>query len=216
MNYLIQIFISVVASVLTVFFVYWLRGRKKSVKKGSIALTNSEKIELLEKRIVELAIRLESIDSLSSQMMVSSTKKEPLTDQHSTVSLQQTKKERKKEKYASKVKTHSNNSNLEVAKPVDVVYTFLRVSEGKLEPTSQFQTSYYRSWQFQGKILYEFYCEPQYMKKVINNHSSIVDPCCMKSHESVSPEEANRIETVEFGVLDSNYSIITRTIIKYV
>lgn len=201
---------------MTVFFVYWLRSRKKSVKKDSNALTNSEKIELLEKRIVELAIRLESIDSLSRQMMVSSTKKEPLTDQQCTVSLQQTKKERKKEKYAPKVKTNSNKSNLEAAKPDNIVYTFLRVSEGKLEPTSQFQTSYYRAWQFQGKILYEFYCEPQYMKKVINNHSSIIDPCCMKSQESVSPEEANRIVTEEFGVLDSNYSIITRTIIKYV
>jgi hypothetical protein len=98
----------------------------------------------------------------------------------------------------------------------DVKYISLTISDGKLVEASFGQTAYYRSWQQKGKYFFEFNCERQRMKKAINNRTAILDPCCNKESSSVLPDEANYIESIRPGELDSDFNIIKKATIKFI
>ena len=110
-----------------------------------------------------------------------------------------------------------NPSVAEPQKPgsIEVKYTNLTISDGKLVEASIGQTAYYRSWLQKGKILFEFNGERQRMKKAIYNRTAILDPFCLKDASSILPEEANYLETIHPGELDSDYNIIKKATIKY-
>ncbi|MGM9799849.1 MAG: hypothetical protein ACI30M_04110 [Muribaculaceae bacterium] len=94
-------------------------------------------------------------------------------------------------------------------------YILLSISDGRLVQASSSQTPYYRAWRQGGRLLYEFYCDSQKVKKAINNCSAIIAPFCLKDVKSVELNQAEAIKTVQFGELDSNYEILNKTIIKF-
>lgn len=98
----------------------------------------------------------------------------------------------------------------------EVKYINLTISDGKLVEASIGQTTYYRSWHHKDKIFFEFYCERNTMKKAIYNRTAILDPCCNKDASSVLPDEANYIETLRPGELDSDFNIIKKATIKFI
>lgn len=100
--------------------------------------------------------------------------------------------------------------------PKDVVYTFLKISDEHLVEAMVNQQSYYRKWEFKGKYYYDFFCDPTKIGKAINNKSVIVEPFCDKDTSSVPYDEAVSIETVSFGEIGSDNSIIKKAIIKYI
>lgn len=105
--------------------------------------------------------------------------------------------------------------NPKTTKPSNVTYKELAVSEGRLVSCSIGQTPYYRSWEYEGRFFYEFFCEKTKAAKAVNNHSVIIDPFCQKSLDSVSIEEAKRMTIIEFGEIDSNNSVISKSIILF-
>jgi len=136
---------------------------------------------------------------------------------------QVSKKEQKEEKYGNKKKNRGShqtstpsNETKKVAKPTNVEYTLLTVVDRKLAPQQLGQTAYYRCWHSDGRIWFEFSCDSSKVKKVLLNRDSILAPCCVKDANSMEPNEANGIETIEFGELDSNYQIISKSTIKYI
>lgn len=100
--------------------------------------------------------------------------------------------------------------------PKDVVYTFLKISDGQLVEALPSQIPYYRKWEFQGKIYYEFFCDSTKMAKAINNRSVLVEPFCDKDSSSLPYDSASAIKTLVFGELDSSNIIKTKTKIKYI
>ena len=100
--------------------------------------------------------------------------------------------------------------------PKDVAYTYLKVSDEPLIEALVNQQSYYRKWEFKGKYYYEFFCDPTKIGKAINNKSVIVEPFCEKDPSSVPYDEAVSIETVSFGEIGLDNSLIKKVIIKYI
>lgn len=105
--------------------------------------------------------------------------------------------------------------NPRISKPENVTYINLGVSDGKLVPCSVGQTSYYRYWEYEGRFFYEFFCEPSKVAKAVNNRSVIIDPFCQKDSDSVAVDESKSMTINEFGELDGNLNIISKSIISY-
>lgn len=104
----------------------------------------------------------------------------------------------------------------ELNPPSDVSYSYLRVFNGKLMDAVPNKASYYRKWTFKGVVYYEFFCDATLVEKAINNKSALVEPYCDKHSSSIPYDSARSIKTVEFGILNSDNSIIKKTIIKYI
>lgn len=115
-----------------------------------------------------------------------------------------------------KEEVEANQEKMNEPTPSETKYTSLTISDGKLVEATIGQTVYYRSWLQKGRIFFEFYCERSRMMKAINNRSAILDPCCIKDESSVLPDQANYVENIRPGELDSDYSIIKKTTIKFI
>ncbi|MCR5642258.1 MAG: hypothetical protein K6G32_02815 [Prevotella sp.] len=119
----------------------------------------------------------------------------------------------KKEKNILK-KHQQDERTIKMIQPQDVEYVSLTVTNGSLAVASSSQGSYYRAWNSNGKILFEFFSDKT--AKAINNRSVIIDPFCDKALESLSADDASNIETCQFGTLNNDYTLISKTIIKFV
>lgn len=75
------------------------------------------------------------------------------------------------------------------------------------EPTG----CYFRCWEKDGKLLYEF-CGDQ--EKAIKNVNAYFDDVCIL--KGVNPYQANAIVNVEPGILDENLNVIERAVINLV
>lgn len=100
-------------------------------------------------------------------------------------------------------------------KPEKIVYTNLAVSDGRLVICAVGQTYYYHSWEYEGRCFFEFFCEQSKAAKAFNNHSVILDPFCQKDSYSISVDEAKAMEIIEFGELDKELNIISKSIIRF-
>lgn len=98
--------------------------------------------------------------------------------------------------------------------PQNIEFTYFAVADGKFVVASIGQVSYYRSWKMNGQCYYQFYCDESRLNKAINNHSSVIDPFCIKSYDSVDFDVACCIETDECGLLDENNNIKKKTILN--
>jgi hypothetical protein len=105
--------------------------------------------------------------------------------------------------------------NPKKSKPENVSYQYLAVSDGRLVPCAVGQTPYYHYWEYEGKFYYEFFCDPSKVAKAVNNRSVIIDPFCQKDSDSVNVDKSKSMKIVEFGELDENINIITKSIISY-
>lgn len=135
-------------------------------------------------------------------------------------SKKKSKKEEKQEKFG-KQKNYKNatisQNNVESNRPLNAEYKYMKVSEGKFEISDNNQTSYYRCWEYNGKVYYEFYCEESKMAKAINNGSVLIEPFCLKTRDSINPDTATKVISISPGVLDFvNNRIIEKTTIKYI
>lgn len=105
--------------------------------------------------------------------------------------------------------------NPRTTKPEIVVYTNLAVSDGHLVPCTVGQNYYYHSWEYEGRYFFEFFCEQSKAAKAINNRSVILDPFCQKDSKSVPVDEAKLMEIIEFGEVDKELNIISKSIIRF-
>lgn len=126
------------------------------------------------------------------------------------------KKKKVKGKQYSADKPKEFLGNIEKVKPLNINYVYLGVSDGQLIE-SNFLSSYYRAWEYEGKTYYEFYCDESKMAKSINNRSVLIDPFCIKDESSIETAKAKRVETTVPGIIDiSKKTILKQTIIKYI
>ena len=102
-----------------------------------------------------------------------------------------------------------------IVMPDETNFINLGVSEGRLVEVAGSQPSYYRAWESQGQRYYEFFCDEARLRKAMFNRAAVIDPYCDKQTDSVNPDEASNIETMDFGLLDKDFNIIKKTIIKY-
>lgn len=119
------------------------------------------------------------------------------------------KSKKNKEKYLSK-----EQQGEKTIQSQDVEFVALTVTDGQLSIALPSQVAYYRAWTSNGKIFYEFYSEKT--AKAINNRNAIIEPFCEKDPTSVQVDKASAIETCQFGTLNSDYTLNTKTIIKFV
>ena len=105
--------------------------------------------------------------------------------------------------------------NPKITKPSNVTFTTLAVSEGRLVPNTVGQTAYYRSWEYEGRFFFEFFCDKSKTEKAINNHYVIIDPFCQRSVNSKPIDTAKRMTNMEYGEIDSNYTVISKSIILF-
>lgn len=101
------------------------------------------------------------------------------------------------------------------SKPNAVTYKALAVLDGKLTPCEIGQTQYYRCWEYEGRMFFEFYCDKSKEAKAVNNRSAILEPFCVKNPNSVPVDSAKSIITEQFGEINSNYNIISKSHIKF-
>lgn len=101
------------------------------------------------------------------------------------------------------------------SKPEAVTYKALAVLDGKLTPCEIGQTQYYRCWEYEGRIFFEFYCDKSKAAKAVNNRSAILEPFCVKNPNSVPVDSAKSMIIEQFGEIDSNYNIISKLHIKF-
>lgn len=139
-------------------------------------------------------------------------------DADHTISSQKDKARYSKKKKAREKRFHIEEAHQEDLKtkvrPENVEYTALTVTDGKLTLASPSQVSYYRAWEIEGDIFYEFYSDKT--AKAINNRSAIIEPFCEKEPTSIPADQASHVETVLYGFLNKDYSVKTKTTIKFV
>lgn len=107
------------------------------------------------------------------------------------------------------------NFNPKRSIPSGVKFSDLAVSGGHLVPCAIGQTPYYRCWEYEGTLYFEFYCDASKTPKALNNRSVILDPFCQKDNDSVSVDSAKTLTTLEYGVMDSNCNIISKSLVKF-
>ena len=105
--------------------------------------------------------------------------------------------------------------NPRTTKPENVVYTNLAISDGHLVLCTVGQTYYYHTWEYEGRYFFEFFCEQSKVAKAVNNRSVILDPFCQKDSNSVPVDEAKSMENIEFGEVDKEFNIISKSIIRF-
>lgn len=106
------------------------------------------------------------------------------------------------------------NDGKKIERPLNIEYTYLTVSDKKLSEALMGQASYYRAWRFKEKVLFEFSSEKTL--KAINNRNAIIEPFCEKDPSSVPADQASNIEICKPGILNDDYTVNTKSIIKFV
>ena len=100
------------------------------------------------------------------------------------------------------------------AKPRNPDYKFLTVTNGKLTVTSVDKGYYYRAWSENGNCYFEFFSNKP--SKAINNRSVIIEPFCDKASSSVAADQASSVESCRPGTLNSDYTLNTKTTIRFI
>ena len=92
--------------------------------------------------------------------------------------------------------------------------TMITVKKGIFVEADSCDAIYYKSWTEKGKKYFEFVNNDR-TKKAINNRSILIEPFCIKMEESISPDEADMIETKKPGILSDDYTVIEKAKIIY-
>lgn len=132
-------------------------------------------------------------------------------EENSTYSNSKKKRSKERKKQKQDLRREEIQKNV---RPEDVEYIALTVTDGNLTVASTSQVSYYRAWEIDDDIFYEFYSDKT--AKAINNRSVIIEPFCEKDPDSIPADKASHLETTFYGFLNKDYSIKTKTIIKFI
>lgn len=231
---IISIVVSFVTSITTSFFTFILMKKlsKKNKKKSSRTSCNHEEISTKTKRHAEDPKIQERTDNVHSVVKVQEnnynfSKEEVQQPKEKELSKREQQKLQRKEERAQKreekmrceeelaEEERHKNFNPKVSRPEIVTYCDLAVSDGHLVSCAVGQTTYFRSWEYDGKYYFEFYCEPSKVLKAFNNRSVIIDPFCQKDNDSVPVDEAKTLTTIEFGEIDANFNIIRKSTVRF-
>ncbi len=207
----------IVSSITSILICKMFNGRQKDAVK--VKKLNYSEIDELLKRIRVLDKRLEVCEKY--------IKKEGQQDGKDNVSYETSAITSQKPPYYQSKKNkpskkrefnHSYESERQVKSeepeiPQNAEYEYLTVVDGNLTKASIVQASYYRAWRVNGKLYFEFYSDK--IAKAINNRSVIIEPFCDKDSDSVPADKASDIETCKVGTLNEDYSLNTRTTIKF-
>lgn len=231
---IISIVVSFVTSVITSFFTFVLLKKlsKKSKKKSCKTSCEHEEISTQTKRHAEELKIQERTHNVHSVVKVqennyNSSKEEVQLPKEKKLSKREQQKLQRKEERAQKreekvrreeelaEEKRRKSFNPKVSRPEIVTYCELAVSDGHLVSCAVGQTAYFRSWEYDGKYYFEFYCEPSKVLKAFNNRSVIIDPFCQKDNDSVPVDEAKTLTTLEFGEIDANFNIIRKSTVRF-
>lgn len=212
--------IAVSAIISCITYLLLIRKIKKVLGKETSMPNDTEMqkhIKVLESKMKRCENYLWSGNDHASELPIESTAtlnaSSETIQQKGNSSYAYSKKKRGKERRAPKLESH-NEEVQKNARPEDVEYLALTVTDGNLTIASPSQVSYYRAWEIDGDIFYEFYSDKT--PKAINNRSVIIEPFCEKDPASIPADKASHIETTLCGFLNKDYSVKTKTIIKFV
>jgi len=196
------------------------RKIKKALGKGTSMPNDTEiqkHIKVLESKMKRCENYLWSGNNHASELPIESTDTlnagETIIQQEEKSTHSNSKKKRNKERKDQKLDSRQEEVQKNV-QPEEVDYIALTVTDGNLTIASTSQVSYYRAWKIDDDIFYEFYSDKT--AKAINNRSVIIEPFCEKDPASVPADQASHIETTIYGFLNKDYSVKTKTIIKFV
>ena len=231
---IISIVVSFVTSVITSFFTFVLLKKisKKSKKKASESKEENKVISTKAKHQVEAPITQERTENVHSAVTIQEKNSDSSTEEaqqpkEKKLSKKEQQKLLRKEERAQKREEKARREeelaeerrrksfNPKVSIPENAVFSDLAVSDGHLVPCAVGQTAYYRTWEYDGKRYFEFYCEPSKAPKAFNNRSVIIDPFCLKDNDSVPVDEAKTFTTLEFGEIDANLNIISKSLVRF-
>lgn len=220
---IISIVVSFVTSVITSFFTFVLlkRWAKKSKKNDR---SKEEKQEVNENakhqkestrpqvRTEDISLNTQGENSDSSSKETHQSKEKKLSKKEQKL-LKKEEKARRERELAEERRRKSFNPKTSI--PKDATFSDLAVSDGHLVPCSLGQTAYYRFWEYEGNRYFEFYCDPSKAPKAFNNRSVIIDPFCQKTNDSVPVDEAKTFTTEEYGEIDADFNIISKSIVRF-
>jgi hypothetical protein len=222
MTLIIVMAFSIAVSAIMSGIVYLLLARKikRALRKGTSTPNEAElqkHIRVLESKMERCENYLWGENNYTSELPIESTEtlntNDTIIQQKEKSTYSNSKKKRSKEQKAPKKESHQEEV-INSARPEDVEYIALTVTDGNLTIASTSQVSYYRAWEIDGDMFYEFYSDKT--AKAINNRSVIIEPFCEKDPASIPADKASHIETTLFGLLNKDYSVKTKTIIKFV
>ena len=225
MTLIIYIGFAVIISAVIAGVLDYFSSRRNS-KRTNQVMTRLSETELM-KHVRVLESRIERCENklYGTNNQVYTTPNKPIIEVVNATNINNQKKDRTQSSSRKKDKEKKNKEKKAemtemlqekkpgFVRPENVEYTSLTVMDGKLVVASSSQVSYYRAWEIEGDIFFEFYSDRT--AKAINNRSVIIEPFCDKDPESVPADKATSIETSLCGFLNKDYSINTKTTIKY-
>jgi hypothetical protein len=196
------------------------RKIKRTLGKGTLMLNETEMhkhIKVLESKMKRCENYLwgehNNVSELPKESNETLSAGETSIQQEEKSTYSNSKKKRSKERKVQKQVSRQEEVQKDV-RPEDVEYIALTVTDGNLTIASTSQVSYYRAWEVGDDIFYEFFSDKT--AKAINNRSVIIEPFCEKDSASIPADKASHIETTLYGFLNKDYSVKTKTIIKFV
>lgn len=208
-------FCSMISGIIALFVYRRIRRKKRSQHFNADNFETSNMIASLERKVSHLERELQTlkddVSKISKDMSHSDGDRKQsrlVVDKTSTQSApKKNKNSQKKEK---------NKSPKVIERPTNESgYKFLTIQNKHLCEVGSGQPYYYRAWECNGKIYFEFFTNEN-IKLVINNRIAYITQWCEKSLDSIEPEQANQIEVEDPGTLNKDYSIINKTTIKYI
>ena len=178
---------------------------KKQFKKIEEKVNKVDDLEKknyeLEKKVKELSNQLEALRKDIKAIQEQGTKTAPsVSDNPLPVS----------SSIANKTKANNENS-----RPIAVTYERLTIGgDGNLINCEEGYPVYYRAWRERDRIKFEFVNSDR-TKKAINNRSTFIEPFCNKTEESKFPDESDFIEAITPGILNDDYTVKEKALIRY-
>ena len=228
---IISIVVSFVTSIITSFFTFVLLKKisKKSKKKTSETKEETKVVSAKTKHHTEVpkTDKVNSVVNTQENASGSSSKEELQQPKEKKLSKKEQQKLLRKEERTQKREEKTRREeelaeekrrksfNPKVSRPENAIFSYLAVYDGHLVSCAVGQTAYYRFWEYDGKRYFEFYCEPSKAPKAFNNRSVIIDPFCQKDNDSVPVDEAKAFTTLEFGEIDANLNIISKSLVRF-
>jgi hypothetical protein len=110
---------------------------------------------------------------------------------------------------------NKNKSNIDKERSLPTSNKLLTIGgNGNLIHCEEGYPAYYRAWKEKEKIKFEFVNSDR-TKKAINNRSTFIEPFCNKTEESKLPDESDHIETITPGILNDDYTVNVKAVIRY-
>ena len=237
MNVLIKIGIIVIAIIFVCIIIYAIRKRKivfvdDSKKKRRVdvqpSLAPSEKelpTKFTQKQLKRVEEYVEKVDDLGKRNSELEKKVKELTNQLENLRKDIRAIQEKNIKFSPNASGNpsslsSSDANKKKTKNINdrsIVnsYECLTIGgDGNLIHCEEGYPVYYRAWKERERINFEFVNSDR-TKKAINNRSTFIEPFCNKIEDSKLPDESDFIDTITPGILNDDYTVKEKAVIRY-